>query len=177
MTETPPAAPSTVASLRGPAPRWMWIVLVISVALNLLVLGAATAAFVHFHWGHDGSGGPGGPGGPRGELERFIAELPAERQKKLRAIFDERRSRVRPLRRELRRARRRARDAFIAEPFDRDALVRAYEDAAKARVALTHARQRWFERLAEAMNLEERRAFLKLRPHRRGRRRRGDRDR
>lgn len=170
MTETPPAPPSTNASVRGQAPRWMWIVLVGSVALNLLVIGAATAAFVHFHWGH---GGPGGPGGPRGKVARFIEELPADRQTKLRAIFDQRDSRVRPLRRELRRARRGARDAFVAEPFDRDALLRAYEDAAKARIALTSARQKWFEELAQAMNAEERRAFLKLRRHHRGHRRRG----
>jgi uncharacterized membrane protein len=159
MTETPSAEIPPTATAERRAPRWMWILLVMSIAFNLLVLGMAAAAFVHFRMGH---------GGPVSKTTRFIETLPSERQTKLRAIFDERRSRFRPLRRELRQARRRARDAFVAEPYDRDLLVSAYADAAKARMALTKARQAWFENLAQLMTLEERQKYLKMRHRRRG---------
>ncbi|MFT5507015.1 MAG: putative membrane protein [Hyphomicrobiaceae bacterium] len=158
MTVTPPSETPANGSAPRRAPRWMWIVLVVSIAFNLLVIGmAAAAAFMHFRAGHDG---------PKSKMARFIHTLPSERQEKLQSVFDERRSRFRPFRRAMRQARRRARNAFIAEPFDRDVLVAAYADAAKARMALTKARQEWFENLAQLMTADERRKYVKTRRHR-----------
>ena len=162
MIETPTAGAPSNPSIERRAPRWVWIALVVSIAFNLLVLGmAAAATFMHFGKGHSG---------PASKIARFIETLPSERQAKLRPIFDERRNRFRPLRRKLRKARRRARDAFVAEPYDRDMLVSAYADAATARVALTKARQEWFENMARMMTLEERQMYLKMRHNGRGHR-------
>lgn len=162
MTVTPPNEPAAGAQRR--APRWMWIVLVLSVALNMIVAGMAVAAMLHFHKGHGG----------KARLARYVETLPAERRDKIASALEAHRDRVRPLRRELRRARRRARDAFTADPLDRAALVAAYEQIAKARIALTRARQEWLPELAEMLTLEERRQYL--RRHRHGPRHRFRRD-
>lgn len=158
MTATPPTEPQGAVPRR--APRWMWIVLVLSVALNMIVAGMAVAAMLHFHKGHGG----------KARLARYIETLPAERRDKLASALEAHRDRVRPLRRSLRRARRRARDAFTADPLDRDALVKAYEEIAAARIALTRARQQWLPQLAEMLTLEERQRYLRSRrrgpPHR-----------
>lgn len=154
MTVTPPTEPPEGATVRGRAPRWMWIVLVLSVAINLIVVGMAVATVLHHRWGK-------GPSHSR--LARFVETLPVERRDSVRSMLREHRDRIRPLRRTLRRARRQARDAFSAEPFDRDALAAAYAEVANARIALTRARQEWFPKLAEQLTVEERRAYLRSR--------------
>ena len=156
MTVTPPTEPPEGASVQRRAPRWMWIVLVLSVAINMIVAGMAVATMLHFRKGH-------GPGHSR--FARFVETLPVDRREGVRSMLQEHRDRIRPLRRTLRQARRQARDVFSAEPFDRDALVRAYAAVADARIALTRARQEWFPKLADQLTVEERRAYLRSRRH------------
>ena len=156
MTVTPPTEPPEEAPVRRRAPRWMWVVLVMSVAINLVIAGMAVATLLHYRWG---------PGPGHSRFARFVETLPVDRRENVRKMLQEHRNRIRPLRRTLRRARRQARDVFSAEPFDRDALVAAYADVANARIALTRARQEWFPKLAEQLTVEERRAFLRSRRH------------
>ena len=152
MTVTPPIEPPEGAAVRRRAPRWMWIVLVLSVAINMVVAGMALATWLHFRKGH-------GPGHSR--FARFVETLPVDRRGDVRRMLENHRDRIRPLRRTLRRARRQARDAFAAEPFDREALIKAYADVANARIALTRVRQELFPKLADELTVEERRAYLR----------------
>ncbi|MFY0613812.1 MAG: periplasmic heavy metal sensor [Hyphomicrobiaceae bacterium] len=159
MTVTPPLEAPPEASVVRRAPRWMWIVLVLSVAINLVIAGMAIAAMLHFR--------KGGHGGSMSRFARYVDTLPEQRRSKLRDMLDSHRSRIRPLRRRLRKARRAARDAFKAEPYAREDLAKAYADVAEARIALTKARQALFPNLAELLTVEERREFLRRRHHRR----------
>ena len=164
MTATPPET----ADGRSRAPRWMWIVLVLSLALNLLIVGIAAAAMMHFRNGH---------GGERARFAHYVRQLPDDRQTTLTAALEQQRDQMRPLRQSAREARRRARDAFAAEPFDRQKLAEAYKAASEASMALAAARGEWFTKLATLLTAEERREYLKWqRSHRRpGRRWRSNR--
>ncbi|MGI9477092.1 MAG: periplasmic heavy metal sensor, partial [Hyphomicrobiaceae bacterium] len=119
MTVTPPSEAPTGTSAVRRAPRWMWIVLVLSVAINLVIAGMAIAAMLHFGKGR---------GGLMSRFAHYVETLPDDRRAKLRTMLDEHRDRIRPLRRSLRQARRRARDAFRSEPFVREELAQAYAE-------------------------------------------------
>ncbi len=120
MTETPaPPAPAPDPAPRRPgAPRWMKIALVVSLAANLLVVGAVAGLVLRL--------GPGGHGGGPRDMASAIylhALPPAERQR----ILGEFRRRAPPA--EERRA------AFRAELGATITLIRAepFEPAALAR--------------------------------------------
>ena len=153
MTAAPPAE---ISSGRQ-APRWMWIALILSLALNLLIVGMAATAMLHFRKGAGGN---------------FIQSLSDDRRAVLKPLLAAQRKAVRPLRRKSREARRQAREVLSAEPFDREKLAAAYQAASDARIALDKARGEWLIKLAEAMTTEERREFLEWRGgHERQRRR------
>jgi len=146
------------------APRWMWIMLVASLALNLIIIGMAAATAFHFRKHHRG---------PMARFDQYIQTLPAKRRDKLKELLEQRRATVRPLRRKARAARRKARRAFTAEPFDRDRLFETYRLASDARIALTKARGDWYAKFAAELSADERRDYIKWRArHRKSRRRR-----
>ena len=94
------------------APRWMWVALVASLALNLLVVGVVIGAGMfrrHFDGTTASAIGPG--------LVRFGLSNTESRAETRRILMSER-ERILPLRRELRDARRGVVDALLAEPFD-----------------------------------------------------------
>lgn len=165
MTMTPTSEMPPDAPIVRHAPRWMWIVLVLSVAINLVIAGMAVATMLHVRKGH---------GGPMSRFARYVETLPQERRTDLRKMLDAHRGRIRPLRRTLRTARRNARDAFTAEPFARDEMAKASTEVTKARIALTKARQDLFPKVAELLTVAERRQFLRRHRHRRHRWRRRD---
>jgi uncharacterized membrane protein len=123
--------------------RRSWL-LMASLALNLLVVGAIAGTLIsgrHRHFG--GFGGYGRDGGMGGELGLmgFVRSLPAERQRALREAADLQRGMMRPLRQAVRAARAEANTALSAEPFYAarlQAALSALADAeAKARSAAT----------------------------------------
>jgi uncharacterized membrane protein len=132
----------------------MWAALVLSLALNLLVVGMAAATMFHFRKSH---------GGDRARFSHYIETLPEDRRQKITAVLSQQRQLIRPLRKQVREARRRAAEAFAAEPFSREDLLRASDEAAEARIALTNARRQWFPRIAELLTAEERREYMKWR--------------
>jgi uncharacterized membrane protein len=151
MIET---APTPMPAERR-APRWMWIVLVLSLALNLLVAGAAAGALWHVrdyhrapHRGLDG-------------MSRYLASLPADRREEIAALLEDDRAKSRSLRRLAREKRREAARAFEAEPFDAVRLEAAARDASEARIALWRQREVLLSKLAGKLTAEERRAYLK----------------
>lgn len=147
MTDT------TVAPQKPRAPRWMWILLVVSVALNLIVIGMGIGAIVKFRMHY---------GGPGAGFARFVKTLPDTRQRELKPLIDEREA-IRPLREAAWRARHDARKAFAAEPFDEQKLRQAYLEASAARQALNDARGAWFVKMSMALSSDERSSYLKWR--------------
>lgn len=155
---TPSAIPEPATKK---APRWMWVALVLSVAINLIIVGMVAAALFHFRGGH---------GGPGKRFGHYVRSLPDDRRQVLAPLFEQQRAAIRPLRRKARQTRREIRDALQAEPYDRERLVAAHAAATKARSALDQARGEWITKFAESMTVQERRDFLSWRGHRRHRR-------
>lgn len=153
--------PSEPALTARRAPRWMWIALVISVALNLLVVGVVAAAMFHFRSrGWDREAG----------FANYVSSLPAERRTVMSELLEAQRTALRPLRRQSRAARAQVRGSLTNEPFDRTKLDEALNVARQARSALDQARGDWIARIAEQMSAEERRGFTNWRDrHRHGR--------
>jgi len=81
----PPAAPPAAAPPKRRAPRWMKIVLVLSLVVNLLVLGYGVARFLH---------GPrfvsAGPAASFADARKLYWSLPHERREALREEFVDR---------------------------------------------------------------------------------------
>ncbi|MEL6373472.1 MAG: periplasmic heavy metal sensor [Pseudomonadota bacterium] len=159
--DTPMAAPRA-------APRWLWITLVTSVALNLLVIGIV-AGFLWRGGMHRGPMMRGG--GLEHTLQRFLRTLPDARRAAIEAKLDGGGFGIRDVRRAVRAARREAREAFRATSFDRGAYLAAQRARAQAaQVASERLHQRLAD-IATLMTAQERRRFLRM--LRRGRRGRG----
>ncbi len=105
--------------------RWSWttLLLIASLALNLLVLGAlAHRAMDWRRGGHDAMAGP---------AMRFLRELPAERRAVLEPQVEAVRAALRQGRQGLKDAHKKAQEFLIQEPFDRlafEATLRQFMD-------------------------------------------------
>jgi uncharacterized membrane protein len=138
---------------------WAKYLLIASLALNLLVLGAiASAAFRGRHF----TGGQGGT-----NIFGFMDQLAKERREALAVKARELRPQLRELREQVRAASRERADALINEPFDRQryisAQTRQIETEGKLRMLMRDA----VADLAGTMTLEERQAFARWRGQRR----------
>jgi uncharacterized membrane protein len=106
--------------------RWITIALVISLAVNLLVLGlAAGAGWKNWHGGRRHAFSQG--------MERLLDKMPPERREPLQALFDRYKTEVRPMWRQVRDARRDVIESMRAEPYD--------ENKVRESVAALHTRQ------------------------------------
>jgi uncharacterized membrane protein len=98
------------------APRWMKVILVISLALNLLIFGAIGARFA-FGPAFGPSRGLGAPGVMLMEGRRMMRKLPPQRRRALREIFRMHRMELREHRRKIAKAR-----ASLARQMAQDKL-------------------------------------------------------
>ena len=93
--------------------RWIWPVLIISLALNLLFVGLVAGRM----WARGGS-----DRAPHrvvaAAVTEFAEDLPAAKQKRANELLQAHREKIRKIRKELHEARRAARDAMIADPYD-----------------------------------------------------------
>lgn len=138
------------------APRWMWVVLVASLGLNLLVVGAVASAAWHFH-----------NRGFQGRLSGYLDTLPPERSGTLKGIIAQSRESLQPLREEIRQARREAAQLFAADPLDTEALAAAHARLTDAQVRIRQAYGQLMMELGQTMTAEERRGFVEWRERRR----------
>jgi Spy/CpxP family protein refolding chaperone len=103
------------------ATRKPWLIaLVISVTLNLFLLGFGSARWLHARAHRDDSPGSFAPHGPPRHRGMF-----GPGSHLLRDALEPRREALRLQREQLRDARRALREALLAEPFDRAALQQA----------------------------------------------------
>lgn len=164
MSESAQQAPANgTGNGSGPSGSgWLKLVLIGSLALNLLVAGGALGSW----WTHGRHGGPFGNrmlGVPRGGEEVGIAgfarQLPAERRQVIRKILRETKPDFAPLREEVRNARKAAAEVLASDPFDATKVRDAFAaiDAAEAR--LRSAARESVIKAAESMAPEERRAL------------------
>lgn len=123
-------------------PRWMWVALFASVALNVFVIGGLVGASMS---GMRLRPGPQGPG-PRPPVMQALRELPPERREAWRESNRAARGAFGPRMREARRLNRDAMRRFGEEPFPRDAIL---ADLRKARAIELQGRMAMDQRLVD----------------------------
>lgn len=129
--------------------RRMKYVLIGSLALNLLFIGAVVGMGFKKH--HHGPGG-----GPHFGLMGLTRVLPEERRKEVEEILKKEYAAMRPAMEELHKARHEAADRLAAEPFDRAGLERAIAALSEKEQSLRSATLETFLTEAARLNADER---------------------
>jgi uncharacterized membrane protein len=160
-------------SAAGPRwPRWKSMILIASLALNLLIFGMMAAVGIRH-----------GFQPPRGASQatvlNFARTLPAERKREIWDSLRAERRALRPYWRELRKARYEVREALTAEPLDIERYRKAHDNLLNAEVKVRKAAHSLYELVATRLTADERRAFARWqhtaeRPWRRRAQERGD---
>jgi uncharacterized membrane protein len=133
-------------------PRWKGLLLVASLAINLVIFGLVAAIGIKHGWGPPSSA-------QQATLLRFARALPSERRDEiLTAIRPQIRS-VRPYWRELRKARTEVREALVAEPFDLARYRKAHDRLLDAEMKVRKAIHPLYDDLATRLTPQERREF------------------
>ena len=142
-------------------PRWVWIVLVLSLALNLVTIGAIGGTLYSAQHG-------GFWGGHRHSSDEraFMRSLPAERGEALKKIFREHRKNLKPYWRRVRSARREAAEVLRGDPFEKAKFEAALEKLHQTHLEARAASRPMIVDLAGKLNPEERKVFLKTMRHR-----------
>lgn len=142
------------------------LLLTLSLALNLLIIGALAGAFFlgprRGHW----------HGSSRGEdygLSSFARQLSADRRSEVRKSIKRDREALRPLFEGIQEARRAAGEALVAEPFDRAKVKAAFDEIGAAEMRLRDAGVDVFLNTAESLTADERKALKAWWEKRRGR--------
>ncbi len=115
MTQTENSSP---AARR--APRWMKIVLGVSLAFNVLIIAAVGGLAIRH-------GGPHGGAGFR-DLRSFARFAPEEHRDEARAVLERHQEDYRAGRQRIRDARQEAADIFKADPYNEEALESALSE-------------------------------------------------
>lgn len=149
MTDTDPSA----ATPRR-WPRWKGVLLVVSLALNLLVIGIVATAAVRHRLAPP-------PGVTQATVLSFARTLPDPRRRDLWETTRTERLALRPYRTELRRAREELRKALSAEPFDAATFQAAHAQLLAAEEGARKTAHVLFEKMALGMTPDERRAFVR----------------
>jgi uncharacterized membrane protein len=144
----------------GRWPRWLMPVLVGSLALNLVVIGAAGSILWRGHFESREA-----PLGRRviPSVLGYAVTLPPERVRELEQLTKEEWERVRPLRRALVEAREASNEALAAEPFDPAHFLATQARVAEADRASREAAFKLHVAIAMHLTPEERHGFLRWR--------------
>jgi len=136
--------------------RWLVMALVLSLAVNMVLIGTA-GGFLLRH-----SGDLAGPGAAPliPNLLGYASTLPEERRKDLWTRTESERVGVRALRRALREAREEFHQALAAEPFDPQRFAAAQDRLLEADRKAREKVHRLYAEIAANLTAAERREFL-----------------
>ena len=138
--------------------RWPRVLLVVSLAFNLLFVGlVAGALWVHWH----GGWGMGRHHAFASSVRRLVKELPEDRRKTTEALLKRHRAELDPLRRAAHQARHAAFEAARADPFDADLLKQRIDQMHGAEAKMRQAMGALAMDLMKNLSVEERRRFLR----------------
>ncbi|RTL69967.1 MAG: periplasmic heavy metal sensor [Hyphomicrobiales bacterium] len=153
-TETPGTTPPSTR-----IPRWVLVVLCLSLAANVFVVGSLGAAMWRFHRAPPPEFGPP-------NLLGYSVSLDRDRRKQIYEGTASIRQRLRPLRQEIRQARNELTATIAADPFDATKFDAAQAQlVAKENEARELTRQLYTE-IAKNLTPEERRAYGRWRERR-----------
>jgi len=134
--------------------RWLWPVLVISLALNLLFVGLMAGSW----WRHGKHGGRNKVF--TGAIERLMKELPEAKRQHAAELLDRRREAVKPVRGQIRQARDAAKDAVLTDPYDEEKVAAALAQFRNIRTSQHEATHEMIMGLMKELNLQERQKLL-----------------
>jgi uncharacterized membrane protein len=154
MSDTPPEP----AAARPRAPRWMWVVLVGSLAINLLGIGLVAGTFWQVRHARATS-----HGALPARLAHFADTLPAERGAAIRDAIRAAQPAIKSLRQHARQARREAVRVFSSEPFDKGTFAAAHARALEADLEVRQAYWRLLTEIGAKLNAEERQRYVEWR--------------
>jgi len=146
----------TTQSKKQGAPRWMWIALISSLAINLLVVGIVGGAA--WKWRHGGHWGGHGFGGP---MAKYIRTLPDERRTEFRKVIREHFKKMRPQWRTVHEARNKVSESLKADPFDQATFEASMDALRSAEFSARKTMTPVLSDLASRLTPEERATFLK----------------
>ncbi len=147
------------------SPRTLGIALIVSLAINLFVVGAIIVGFL-FHWpGHHAHSGQPFP--------HWAAKrsLDSDARRRVKEIWRTARPGLRERVRAIRKARREVRQQLRADPLDLKALEAAYGDLSKRKLAAQETMQEVLTKISGTLNAEQRREYFNRRFRHRYRRR------
>lgn len=135
--------------------RWVWPVLIVSLALNLLFVGLMAGSW----WRH------GGPHGSRNEvfvtaIEQLMKDLPQAKQDRATQLIEEYREAMKSFRDDSKAARDGAKDAVLTEPYDEEKVTRALSRFREIRNGQHEARHAMILGLLKELSLKEREQLL-----------------
>lgn len=164
------ATPSASLSARPPAPgRKLKMALLVSLAINLLVVGAVATALLGAWRGIGPLGGPvvGSP-----HLLGFLRTLPQERRETIWRATSPERVALSPARKQMRKARDDMHRALTSEPFDKERFAAALKSYDDTEAHMRRSALGLISAVAERLDAEERRAYVQWQAmYRRGARR------
>ena len=131
-------AAAAAAAPPSPKERRLKLMLIASLAFNLLVVGAVAGAMI---FGPHGPRHRGGSPGDEYGLMGFTRALSSDRRGPIRKAIKEQRETFKPLREAVDEARREAADVLVEEPFSKDKLKQAFDKINEADVKLKSAGQ------------------------------------
>ena len=134
---------------KGRPSRWLYTALFVSMAANLLIIGAVAGGMWRFR--HHGMGGPGERG-----LMGFVRQLPSDRQAVIGKDLGIEKEKLRPIRQEIQDGWAATTAAIGAEPFDKERLKAATAKSAEARAHMQGALSNAIIELAEKLTPNER---------------------
>jgi uncharacterized membrane protein len=146
---------SAAAAPPNPKDRRLKLILIASLAVNLLVVGAVAGSMIFGRHGPRHGGSPGDDYGLMG----FTRVLSSDRRGPIRKAIKEQRETFKPLREAVDEARRQAADVLVVEPFSRDRLREAFDKINDADMKLKSAGQAMLLGTAETLTPDERRAL------------------
>ena len=137
--------------------RWRGVVLVVSLALNLLVVGVVATAAMRHHFAPP-------HGIPQATVVTYARALPEPRRHEIWEATRAERHALRPYRAEVKRARAEVRATLVAAPFDAARFKAAHERLLEAEISARKVAHRLFEATALQMTPDERQAFARWQP-------------
>jgi uncharacterized membrane protein len=138
-------------------PRWAKVALIVSLGLNLLLVGSIIGHRLATRYGPFASVFRAAD-----DAARLARKLPAERRQALRAVFDKHREGFRPFIEAVREARKGVEAASAADPFDKEKFIAALTVLQDAEAKAREARRPMAADMAAVLTPEERKRFLNI---------------
>ena len=147
-------------------PKWLLALLVVSLLINGLVLGAVASRWQSLH-----AMPPALGSSSNAHLFGFAVTLPSERRREVWSAVEQDRAAVRPLRQHVREAREETRKALLVEPFDPARYAAAQKRLFDAEQAMRLRALDVIQSIAQRLTPAERAAFARWEEEDRSRRR------